>query len=38
MVLQTTFATAAGSVTVLDALALGADERGHHLGRAPPAC
>ena len=36
MVLETTFATAAGSVTVVDALALGADERGHDLGRNAP--
>jgi alpha,alpha-trehalase len=36
MVLETTFATAAGSVTVVDALALGANERGHDLGRDAP--
>jgi alpha,alpha-trehalase len=36
MVLETTFATAAGSVTIVDALALGADERGHDLGRNAP--
>jgi alpha,alpha-trehalase len=38
MVLETTFAAAAGSVTVVDALALGANERGHDLGRDAPAC
>jgi alpha,alpha-trehalase len=36
MVLETTFATEAGSVTVVDALALGANERGHDLGRDAP--
>ena len=36
MVLETTFATAAGSVTLVDALALGANERGHDLGRNAP--
>ena len=36
MVLETTFATAAGSVTIVDALALGANERGHDLGRNAP--
>ena len=36
MVLETTFATAAGSVTVVDALALGANERHHDLGRNAP--
>ena len=36
MVLETTFATAAGSVTIVDALALGANERGHDLGRDAP--
>ena len=33
MVLETTFSTASGSATVVDALLLGADERGHALGR-----
>jgi GH15 family glucan-1,4-alpha-glucosidase len=36
MVLETTFATATGSVTVVDALAMGANERGHDLGRDAP--
>jgi alpha,alpha-trehalase len=36
MVLEATFATAAGWVTMVDALALGADERGHDLGRNAP--
>ncbi|HEX4539458.1 MAG TPA: glycoside hydrolase family 15 protein [Acidimicrobiales bacterium] len=36
MVLETTFATPAGSVTLVDALALGADERGHDIGRGAP--
>jgi GH15 family glucan-1,4-alpha-glucosidase len=36
MVLETTFATAAGSVTIVDALALGANKRGHDLGRNAP--
>src|SRR5580704_4169997 len=31
MVLETTFTTATGSVTVVDALAFGANERGHDL-------
>ncbi len=36
MVLETTFSTASGSATVVDALLLGADERGHALGRDAP--
>src|SRR5215813_1846803 len=36
MVLETTFSTATGSATVVDALVLGADERGHRLGRDTP--
>ena len=36
MVLQTTFATASGSVSCVDALALGPGTRGHHLGENAP--
>ena len=36
MVLETTFTTATGSVTLTDALALGAGDRGHELGRGAP--
>jgi GH15 family glucan-1,4-alpha-glucosidase len=36
LVLETTFTTASGSVTVTDALALGAVERGHDLGGNVP--
>jgi alpha,alpha-trehalase len=36
MVLETTFSTASGSAAVVDALLLGANERGHHLGRHSP--
>ena len=36
MVLETTFTTAAGTVTLTDALAMGASERGHDLGRGAP--
>ena len=36
IVLETTFTTATGSVTVVDALALGAGDRGHQLGRGAP--
>jgi len=36
MVLETTFTTSAGSVTVVDALAMGANERGHDLGGGAP--
>ncbi len=32
MVLETTFRTATGSVTLVDALAIGRNERGHELG------
>ena len=36
MVLETTFTTDAGSITVTDALATGAGERGHQLGHRSP--
>ena len=36
LVLETTFRTGTGSVTVVDALALGAGERGHDLGAGAP--
>jgi GH15 family glucan-1,4-alpha-glucosidase len=36
LVLETTFRTATGTVTVTDALAMGADNRGHALGRSVP--
>jgi len=36
MVLETTFTTAAGSVSVTDALVLGSNERGHDLGAGAP--
>ncbi|HEY3701738.1 MAG TPA: glycoside hydrolase family 15 protein [Acidimicrobiales bacterium] len=36
MVLETTFTTPAGSVTLVDALAMGADERGHDIGGGAP--
>jgi GH15 family glucan-1,4-alpha-glucosidase len=36
MVLETTFTTSTGSVTITDALALGAHERGHELGKNAP--
>jgi alpha,alpha-trehalase len=36
LVLETTFRTPAGTVTVTDALALGAGERGHALGKGAP--
>ncbi len=36
MVLETTFTTAAGTVTVTDALATGPRERGHELGQRSP--
>ena len=36
MVLETTFTTAAGSVTLVDALAMGANERGHDIGGGAP--
>ncbi|HEU5420105.1 MAG TPA: glycoside hydrolase family 15 protein [Streptosporangiaceae bacterium] len=36
MVLETTFSTGTGSVTLTDALAMGASERGHDLGGGAP--
>ncbi len=36
MVLETTFRTATGTLVVLDAMALGHDDRGHHLGANSP--
>jgi alpha,alpha-trehalase len=36
LVLETTFTTATGSVTLTDALAVGANERGHDLGGGAP--
>ena len=36
MVLETTFTTATGSVTLVDALAMGANERGHDIGGEAP--
>jgi GH15 family glucan-1,4-alpha-glucosidase len=36
MVLETTFTTSSGSVTLVDALAMGANERGHDLGGGAP--
>jgi alpha,alpha-trehalase len=36
LVLETTFRTATGAVTVTDALAMGADNRGHALGTGAP--
>ena len=36
LVLETTFRTSAGTVVVTDALATGADNRGHELGRGAP--
>ncbi len=36
LVLETTFRTPSGTVTVTDALAMGADNRGHALGRGAP--
>jgi GH15 family glucan-1,4-alpha-glucosidase len=36
IVLETTFQTATGTLVLLDALALGANESGHELGRASP--
>ena len=36
MVLETTFTTDTGSVTLVDALAMGANERGHDIGRGAP--
>jgi alpha,alpha-trehalase len=36
MVLETTFTTAGGTAVLTDALALGRDDRGHHLGAGSP--
>jgi alpha,alpha-trehalase len=36
MVLETTFTTSTGSVKVVDALAMGSGQRGHHLGAEAP--
>jgi GH15 family glucan-1,4-alpha-glucosidase len=36
MVLETTFRTATGTATLVDALAVGPNERGHELGAGPP--
>jgi GH15 family glucan-1,4-alpha-glucosidase len=36
MVLETTFTTSSGSVTLVDALAMGANERGHDIGGGAP--
>jgi hypothetical protein len=36
MVLETRFSTASGSATMVEALVLGANERGHSLGRDAP--
>jgi GH15 family glucan-1,4-alpha-glucosidase len=36
MVLETTFITAGGSVTLVDAMAMGANERGHDIGAEAP--
>src|ERR1700733_9262333 len=36
MVLETTFTTARGTAVLTDALAIGRDERGHHLGANSP--
>jgi GH15 family glucan-1,4-alpha-glucosidase len=36
MVLETTFQTATGTLVLADALALGPDDRGHHLGAGAP--
>jgi alpha,alpha-trehalase len=38
MVLRTTFETGAGVVELIDTLVLGADERGHDIGRNSPHC
>ena len=38
LVLETTFGTPTGTVTVIDALAMGADSRGTHWARARPTC
>ena len=36
LVLETTFSTATGSVTLVDALAVGRNDRGHQLGAGAP--
>ena len=36
MVLETTFTTSSGSVTLVDAMAMGANERGHDIGEGAP--
>ena len=38
MVLRTTFETDSGTADLIDAMALGKDERGHNLGQGAPHC